>query len=62
MLTGGYGHVIWMGNLGGVFSQENTPEGCTETHKISFFPYKQINGRNVIMNDLEWPMLSYYVI
>ncbi len=31
--TGGYGHVICMGNLSGVFSQENTPEGYTETHK-----------------------------
>ncbi len=35
-----------MGNMGGVFSQENTPEGHTETHKSSFFPYKQISGRN----------------
>ncbi len=35
-----------MGNLGGVFSQENTPEGCTETHKSRFFPYKQVSGRN----------------
>ncbi len=40
-----------MGNLGGVFSQENTPEGCTETHKSSFFPYKQVSGRN---GDREW--------
>ncbi len=38
--TGGHGHVICMGNLRGVFSQENTPEGCTEAHKSSFFPYK----------------------
>ncbi len=50
--TGGYGHVICMGNLGGVLSQENTSEGCTETHKSSFFPYKQV-GEMVIMNDLE---------
>ncbi len=40
-----------MGNLGGVFSQENTPEGCTETHKSSLFPYKQVSGRN---GDHEW--------
>ncbi len=25
------------GNLGGVFPQENTPEGHTDTHKSSFF-------------------------
>ncbi len=40
-----------MGNLGGVFSQENTPEGHTEIHKSSFFPYKQVSGRN---SDHEW--------
>ncbi len=40
-----------MGNLEGVFSQENTPEGCTETHKSSFIPYKQVSGRN---GDHEW--------
>ncbi len=40
-----------MGNLGGVFSQENTPEDFTETHKSSFFPYKQISGR---IGDYEW--------
>ncbi len=48
-----------MVNLEVVFSQENTPE----THKNSLFPYKQVSGREmVIMNNLEWPMLSYYVI
>ncbi len=35
----------------GVFSCENTPEVCTETHKSSFFPYKQISGGN---GDHEW--------
>ncbi len=35
-----------MGNLGGGFSHKNTPEGCTETHKSSCFPYKQVSGRN----------------
>ncbi len=40
-----------MSNLGGVFSQENTPEGRTETHKSSFFPYEQVSGRN---GDHEW--------
>ncbi len=44
--TGGHGHVICMGNLGGVFSQENTPEVHTETHKSSFFPFKQVSDRN----------------
>ncbi len=43
--------MICIGNLGGVFSQENTPEGSTETYKCSFFPYKQVSGRN---GDHEW--------
>ncbi len=51
--TGGHGHVICIGNLGGViFSQENTPEGHTENHKSSFLPYKQV-GEMVIMEDVE---------
>ncbi len=37
---------ICMGNPGRDFSQENTPEGCTETHKSSLFSYKQVSGRN----------------
>ncbi len=49
--TGGHGQVICMGNLRGVFSQENTPEGHTETHKSDFFPYKQVSRRN---GDHEW--------
>ncbi len=44
--TDGHGHVICMGNLGGVLSHENTPEGCTETYKSSFFLYKQVSGSN----------------
>ncbi len=40
-----------MGNLGRVFSQENTPECRTEIHKSSFFPYKQVSWRN---GDHEW--------
>ncbi len=52
-----------MGNMGGDFPYENTPEGCTETYKSSFlFHINQQVGEMVIMNDLEWPMLSYYVI
>ncbi len=43
--TGCHGHVIYMGNLEGVFSCENTPEGRIETHK-SYFSFKQISGRN----------------
>ncbi len=31
---------------GSFLSPENTPEGCTGTHKSSFFPYKQLSGRN----------------
>ncbi len=38
MFPVGHGHVICIGNLGGVFSQENTPEG--------HFPYKKVSGRN----------------
>ncbi len=48
-----------MGDRGGVFSCENTPGGHTETH--NFFPYKQVEEM-VIMNDLDWPILSYYLI
>ncbi len=44
-----------MGNLGGVFSQDNTPEGHTETHISSFFPYKQVSGRN---GDHEWLIMT----
>ncbi len=36
----------------GFFSQENTTEGHTQTHKSSFVPYKQVGGM-VIMNNLE---------
>ncbi len=43
--------MICMGNMCGDFSQENTPEGYTETHKSSFFPYKQVSVRN---DDHEW--------
>ncbi len=46
----------------GIFSRENTPEELTSTHKSSFFSYKQVSGRNGDHDDLEWPMLSYYVI
>ncbi len=49
--THGHGHVICMGNLGGAFSCENTPEACTETHKSSFSSIKQVSGRN---GDHEW--------
>ncbi len=51
-----------MGNLEGVFSYKNTPEGQTETHKSSFLHINKWVGEIGIMNDLEWPMFSYYVI
>ncbi len=38
--------MICMGNMEVVYSQENTPEDQTETHKSSFVPYKQVSGRN----------------
>ncbi len=37
-----------MGNLGGVFSQENTPEGHTNVH---FFPHKEVSSEN---GDHQW--------
>ncbi len=55
MPIGGHGHVICMGNLGGVYSQENTPEGPTKVH---FFHINKYLGEMVIMNDLEWIMFS----
>ncbi len=51
LATGGHCYVIFMGNLGKVFSCENTPESHTGTHKNSLFPYKQVSGRN---GDHEW--------
>ncbi len=48
--TGGHGRVICMGNLEDFFTRK-TPEGHTETHKSSFFPYKQVSGRN---GDHKW--------
>ncbi len=44
--AGGHGHMICVGNMGGVFSPENTPEAYTETHKSSLFPYEHVSGRN----------------
>ncbi len=56
----GHGHVICMGNLVGVISQEITPEGCTETHKSPCFPYKQVSGRN---GDYEWlRMINAFIL
>ncbi len=67
--TGGYGHVICMGDLGGVeggagsFSQDITPEGHTDSHTSSFvFILTSRWEKIIIMNDLQWPMLSYNVI
>ncbi len=40
-----------MAYLWGDFAQENTPEGHTENHISSYFPYKQVSGRN---DDHEW--------
>ncbi len=60
MPIGGHGHVIWMGNVGGVFTQENIPEGRTETHNSNFFPYKPISGRN---GDHEWlRMINAFIL
>ncbi len=49
-----------MGNLGEFFSHENTPERHTETHKSSYFPYKQVSGRN---GDHEWlRMINTFIL
>ncbi len=52
------------------FSCENTPEGCTETHKTSFIPYKQVSRRRYhewlritnafILCDLLWKVQKCY--
>ncbi len=58
------------GNLEGVLSHENTPEGLTETHKSSSFPYKQTSGKNgyqewlrmtnaFILCDLIWKVMQW---
>ncbi len=68
--TGAHDRVISMCNLGRDFSRENTPEGCTETHKSSLFPYKQrcylwYNQASERNGDHEWLRMtnaSYYVI
>ncbi len=52
-------HSNWERQSGRGVSWQNTPETCTGTNKGSFFSYKQVM---VIMNDLELPMLSYYMI
>ncbi len=38
--------VCWIGNLGRVFSSENTPEGGTEMCTSSFCPCQPVSGRN----------------
>ncbi len=58
--TSSHGHMICIGNLGGVFSQENTPECHTDTHKNIFFPYKQVSERN---SNHEWiRMTSVFIL
>ncbi len=49
-------------NLGGDFSREDTPEGHIGTHKSSFLHYKEVRMRMVIMDNLEQPIRSYYLI
>ncbi len=44
--TGGHAHVTCMDYLRGACSKENTPEGLKKPNKSSFFPYKQVSGRN----------------
>ncbi len=47
---------IW----GDFFLKKILQKGALWPTKV-LFSYKQV-GEMVIMNDLEWPMLSYYVI
>ncbi len=49
-------HYVETVSCGEFFSRENTPEELKGTHKSS------VSERNVDHYDLEWPMLSYYVI
>ncbi len=48
-------------DLEGVYFRENTPERAHGPHKSLLSLYKQA-GEFMVMNDLEQPMLSYYVI
>ncbi len=42
--TSGDGHVICIGDFFG----NKSPQACTETHKSSFFSYKQVSGTSLI--------------
>ncbi len=48
LTIGGHGYVICMSNLGGFFSQENTPERLTETTKVHLFHINKYVGEMVI--------------
>ncbi len=43
-------------------SLENTPKGLQDLAKFHFLHINKKVGKILIMNDLKWSMLSYYVI
>ncbi len=48
---------------GGIFFYHEILQKATqEPTKVSFFHINKKVGEMVILNDLEWPVLSYYVI
>ncbi len=47
---------------GGVFLMKVLQKGAQGPTKVHFLQINKKVGKIVIMNDLEWSMLSYYVI
>ncbi len=53
---------VWYAGMamwGSFFSWQNTPEGCTETHKSSFSPYIQLIRKNGVH---EWLRMTNAII
>ncbi len=69
--TGDHGHMICIGNLGGVFLVKILQKATQRPTKVNFFPYKQVSGRNgehewlrmtnaFILCDLLWKVQKCY--
>ncbi len=57
--TGGHVHMICMGNLGGVFSQENTREGYRERNG----DYEWLRITNIFkLYDLAWKVQKSHAV
>ncbi len=54
--TGGHGHVIYMGNLGGVLFVKILQKAAQRPTKVNFIHINKHVGEMVIMNDVEWPV------